>query len=619
VPANDRFEVRFPAAAEEAGTARFRVAAVGAVADAVAGSEADANDTADAALVELPVYTPATAEAFATYGVIDDVPGSSGEVAVGQPLTVPEGVFPQFGGLEITTSSTAVQALTDAVLYLHDYPYDSAEGYASRIMAVSTLRDVLDAFDAEGLPDPARLNAQVQRDIERLAALQNDDGGFPSWQRGQRSIPWTTIQATHALVLADDAGYRIPADTLSRAKERLGSIEALYPGDYGPEIRASLSAYALNVRHQAGDSDASRALDVYRERADVLQPDGLAWLWPVLTDTGARAEIERELTNRAVDTAGAATFANAYTEDDYVIAASDQRTDGIVLDALISEAPDSDLVPKVVAGLLGSQVRGRWNNVLENGFILVAMKHYFDTFEGVTPDFVARAWLGDDYLSAYSFQGRSTDRAFTLIPMDEVIAGGDRQLVVAKDGPGRLYYRLGLRYAPQDLVLPARDEGFVVDRIYEGSEPGDVTQDPDGTWRIKAGATVRVTLTMVADAARTHVALIDPLPAGLEPLNPALTVSATVPPPAVDTEGEGGDTVAPDDWCWCWQWYEHQNLRDDRAEAFASYLPGGTYTYTYTARATTPGEFVVPPSRAEEMYAPETFGRSSSSRVVVEK
>ena len=34
---------------------------------------------------------------------------------------------------------------------------------------------------------------------------------------------------------------------------------------------------------------------------------------------------------------GAATFATAYSEDAYVIAASDRRTDGVILDALISE------------------------------------------------------------------------------------------------------------------------------------------------------------------------------------------------------------------------------------------------------------------------------------------
>ncbi len=51
-------------------------------------------------------------------------------------------------------------------------------------------------------------------------------------------------------------------------------------------------------------------------------------------------------------------------------------------------------------------------------------------------------------------------------------------------------------------------------------------------------------------------------------------------------------------------WYEHQNLRDQRAEAFASTLWAGVHEYSYFARATTPGRFVVPPAKAEEMYAP---------------
>ena len=53
-----------------------------------------------------------------------------------------------------------------------------------------------------------------------------------------------------------------------------------------------------------------------------------------------------------------------------------------------------------------------------------------------------------------------------------------------------------------------------------------------------------------------------------------------------------------------------------------TFIPGpvraGTYTYSYLARATTPGQFVVPPPRAEEMYSPETFGRGRTERVVVE-
>jgi hypothetical protein len=414
-------------------------------------------------------------------------------------------------------------------------------------------------------------------------------------------------------VLADQAGYEVPDDTLDRALTHVASIEEFIPPTYGEQVRNTLSSYALYVRGEAGQADPTKATALYERVGDDLELDAAAWLWPSIDDADVRAEIERRIGNGAVETAGAATFATSYDEDAYVIANSERKSDGIILDALITEMPDSDLIPKVVAGLLGGQTNGRWNNAHENAFILVALHRYFDTFESVTPDFVARTWLGNLYASEASFDGRTTDRVHTLVPMNDVIAQGDADVVIAKAGDGRLYYRLGLRYAPADLQLDPRDEGFVVERLYEGiDDPDDVRREADGSWTVAAGARVRVTVTMVADAQRTHVALIDPLPAGLEPVDPDLAVSQTTPPPDTD-----GADVSEDSWFWGWNWYEHQNLRDDRAEAFASYLPGGTYEYSYVARATTPGAFVVPPARAEEIYSPEVFGRSSSDLVKV--
>jgi hypothetical protein len=121
---------------------------------------------------------------------------------------------------------------------------------------------------------------------------------------------------------------------------------------------------------------------------------------------------------------------------------------------------------------------------------------------------------------------------------------------------------------------------------------------------------VRVRLTMVADNRRYHVALVDPLPAGLEIVNPSLAVSQSIPQDPGSVEQRSG-------WWW-WPWYEHQNLRDERAEAFTPLLWEGVYTYTYIARATTPGVYVAPPAKAEEMYSPEVFGRCGSDQVVIE-
>ena len=329
----------------------------------------------------------------------------------------------------------------------------------------------------------------------------------------------------------------------------------------------------------------------------------------MVDDDAVEASIERVLNNRVVESAGAAAFITDYAEDAYLLLHSNRRTDAIVLDALITMAPESDLVAKVVAGLLANRVKGRWNNVQENSFILLALNRYFAAFEATDPDFVARVWLGDLYAAQHQFSGRSTDRALTLVPMAELLAVGDSDLIVEKDGEGRLYYRLGLRYAPDDLNLDPLDRGFVVQRNYEAvDDPGDVWLDDDDVWHVLAGAQVRVNVTMVNDSRRTNMALVDPMPAGFESLNPALAVTGEI------DARRGGAT---DSWWWR-TWYEHQNLRDDRAEAFSSYLRAGTHEYSYVVRATTPGTFVVPPAKAEEIYAPEVFGRSRTDTVIVQ-
>ncbi len=343
--------------------------------------------------------------------------------------------------------------------------------------------------------------------------------------------------------------------------------------------------------------------------------EAIGWLWPVVDNETQLEEIRRFVTNHVVETAGAANFTTAYDDQTYLLLSSDRRTDGILLDALMEDNPQSDLIVKVVNGLLAHRTKGHWGSTQDNVFVLLALDRYFNTYETQTPDFVARLWLGDTYAGSSEFRGRTTERHETLIPMTYVLSetasgGGTEDLIISKEGPGRLYYRLGLRYAPTDLDMDPLDMGFVVQRRYEGlDDPMDVSQDKDGTWHIKAGTRVRVKITMVADNRRYHVALVDPLPAGLEIINPALSVSQDVP--------QDDPSTRPYGWWWWGTWYEHQNLRDDRAEAFTSLLWDGVYQYTYYARATTPGTFVVPPTKAEEMYSPEVFGRSSSDKVII--
>ena len=605
VPAGDRVEVRFPAAAARAGTARFHFAAAAAADPAIA----------DAAAVDLPVFTPAVAETFAAYGQLDGQTG--GRAAALHRVHLPDAVLPGYGGLQVTLSSTLLQSLTDAFLYLVRYPYECSEQIASSIIGVAALRDVLAAFAAAGLPEPAAVEQAMARDLEALQALQDLDGGFPIWRRGERAWPYHSVHAAHALARARQQGYAVREDVLGRSRAYLRDIEGHIPGDYDRSARRALRAYALYVRALLGDGDPAAARRL-AARAGLrnLSAESIGWLLSALAgdpdSAAAVREMVRFLNDRVTETAGAATIATGYEDGAYLLLHSSRRADAVLLEALIAAQPDAGrpdggLIVKLVRGLLGHRVKGRWANTQENVWVLLALERYFRTFESRPPDFTAGVWLGGRYAGGREFRGRSVEQVSLDLPLAVVRAGARdgavAPLIVGAEGEGRLYYRLGLRYAPAGLRQEPAAHGFGVERRYEAvDDPADVSRDAAGAWRIRAGSRVRVALTLVAPARRVHVALVDPLPAGLEILDPARS-------------GAGRDPDAPERRRWTW--YEHRNLRDERAEAFTSFLSAGVYQFRYTARATTPGAFVVPPATAEEMYAPETFARTATDRVLI--
>ncbi len=613
VKANDRSEVLFPVSTLNAGTARFQIAV-------------SSGKLTDAAEISLPVWTPATTEAFATYGTTDQ------NGAIVQPVQTPGDVFPQFGGLEVTTSSTQLQELTDAFLYLTNYPYECSEQISSRMISIAAMRDVLSAFKAKDMPTAEQLNKFFARDMEILQSRQRDDGSFGLWKRDKEryEYPFLTVHVAHALALAKAKGYKVPDAMLDKTKPYLKDIEKHYDEWYvhSPEVRWTVSAYALYVRNMMGDKDVAKTKKLLAEATIEKMPfEALGWVLSVLADDpGSQTEVQailHFLNNRTTETAATANFVTNYGDGAWLIMYSNRRADGVLLEALIKADPKNDLIPKLVRGLLDHRTKGAWENTQENVFILLALDKYFNAFEKVTPDFVTRIWLGNTYAGEEAFKGRSVDSKDMLIPMSYLVdQGGTSNLIIDRQGAGRLYYRIGMKYAPKNLRLAPADYGFTVLRSYEPiDDKDDVKQNADGSWTIKSGARVRVRLTMVAQARRYHVALVDPLPAGLEILNPELAVTEPIPAdnqPATSVLTYGSRSYGYGSWWWRQYWFEHQNFRDERAEAFASLLWEGVYNYSYVTRATTPGQFVVPPAKAEEMYHPETFGRTGTDIVKVE-
>jgi hypothetical protein len=134
--------------------------------------------------------------------------------------------------------------------------------------------------------------------------------------------------------------------------------------------------------------------------------------------------------------------------------------------------------------------------------------------------------------------------------------------------------------------------------------------------RVHAGDVIRVAVLArlpvdTVDRERLgYLALTDHLPAGFEPIQPDLATVAGVPDlgkehPFSSVLGDGNSA-------------SHVELHDDRVELYFDHVSGDEVAATYLVRASTPGEFVLPPAAAELMYEGDSCGYSDAGRVTVQ-
>jgi uncharacterized protein YfaS (alpha-2-macroglobulin family) len=68
------------------------------------------------------------------------------KLTVSQEITQPYGSIPGYGGLDISLSTSILNELTDAIIYLMDYPYGCNEQISSKLIALLSLTDVFNVI-----------------------------------------------------------------------------------------------------------------------------------------------------------------------------------------------------------------------------------------------------------------------------------------------------------------------------------------------------------------------------------------------------------------------------------------------------------------------------------------
>ncbi|HEX5655746.1 MAG TPA: hypothetical protein VFX59_01070, partial [Polyangiales bacterium] len=498
-------------------------------------------------------------------------------------------------GLKVSLAASALVDLEAPARQLFAYRFGCTEQLSSRLIALSALERLRKPLALEEtFVDTA---APILSELEKHQAA---DGGFGLWAADDTSAPWLVRFLTAYALITLDQLERAGIATSPHAKERARQYLVRGLRDEVPYEDRAFSLYALA---RTGTIELGYANKLFEQRAQ-LSLLGQIELAHTLTRLNAKPQAQTVLDELSSHVRVATDRAHLESATWHGAFESDVRATGELLEMLLEHAPDHMLVPKLARWLSAARGRdGGYVNTQESAWAVMSMADYLTKRESVPPALKASVKLGAQSLGTFALSGhRASARA--AVPMDQLPRGG-APLTLGGEGRGTLYYGVQLEYAPLALPVAPVERGFFVERSYERLDPlalarGDVKGEPG--YKAKLHDYVRVSLRIAVPSAREFVMIEDALPAGLEPVDSALASEFGAAARALRER-------APED---------HRELREQGARIAINDLPPGLYRYSYLARATTPGSFVAPPARVEEMYHPDTQGLTAATQFTVE-
>ncbi|MCI0495470.1 hypothetical protein L0Z72_10730 [candidate division KSB1 bacterium] len=585
--ANESREVLFQFKANQIGQAEFTFSGV-------MGSERDA------VLKAIPVEQPLSFEVVA-------LANNSTEDAT-EKIIVPQNCYQDMSSLEVKAAATQLVGLTDGVRYLFEYPYGCLEQKISSILPMILFEDVLQGFHLPALAE-GDYRQVVQKFLHQIGDFQTPTGGFTYWSGGDYPHPYVSAWAVFAMIKAKGAGYKVNKEILKKGIQYLNNVlreqvnRDLYPYTWNVwSVTNCLILYNLALEKSA-DHGYIEKLYQSRERVPLF---GLAYLLKAMkyakSNDAMYKTIKQLLLNGMREAPTSAHFEEPNETGLQWCFHSNVRTTAHILQSLLELKEELPQAPKIIKWLLLKRnMQGIWRNTQENIYVLHALNTYFNIYEKEKPDFQLEIKLANTKIMEVLYRDYSLEQKVTQTNLNSFRPGKELLLEFDKQGSGRYYYETRMTYYPHD-PLPARDQGISIVKKWEVVEG---KQMADGS--IATGSVIKVTLTVASHMERNYVVIDDPLPAGFEVINTRLkTVSEAYniyKPLQLDDEYWGG-----------FNFYE---LRDNKVLVFADNLSAGVHSFVYLCQALSSGDFSMPPTKAEEMYTPEVFGRTITEEIII--
>jgi alpha-2-macroglobulin len=500
-----------------------------------------------------------------------------GQLAPGQSVTLDDASADEFlpgtADAVLTVGPRPEWDVPGLLQALDRYAYGCLEQTTSRALPLLYVDEVASLWQT----DPGfSADKTVDGAIAHIAELQRSDGSFGVWNDTDDTVPWLDAYAADFLMRAKEHGKNVPDFAL---KGVIGWLRNYVRQEHKEDDALTALAYAHYVLARAKADDIG-ALRYFNDTSLALLPSQLA-----------KAQLAGALAAYGDTTRAAVAYAAALAPPPkrdpklrYVDYGSDLRDSAAAL-AFAAADPDS---------------QQRLTAIMDRIAELFAHADRTSTQE--------QAWL----LLAAEAAAKLTGNSMTITVGDgqpqtlsaaqyfrRVLGAGAPPVTVANRGTAPAWRSASITGVVK-ADLPAENNGYIVSRwIFR----------PDGTLadltKVKQTDLAVVVLKGVRrNAAQPARALIvDLLPAGFE---------------IVNASASGGDAAGGYAWLKDATSPDFSEARDDRYIA-ALNLPGGTseFTLAYVVRAVTPGTYNYPALDVEDMYDPETYGRTAMGKLTV--
>jgi uncharacterized protein YfaS (alpha-2-macroglobulin family) len=531
------------------------------------------------------------------------------DIVSATPLTLPAVDQPVRPGTlkrsTLISTQPALVRFAAGLSYLREYPFGCAEQRISAARAELAAKQFAVALKDDQSGD--RTERSVKDTLAWIGTVTDESGLVAFWP-GMKGEVLPTAWSLAFMTEAQKAGFTVDAAQVATLKR---SLKQALRSDYGGFVSGESyteRAWALSALAAAGELDSGYAAELLR-KASYLSIEGVAQVRLALAsapsvDAASLKVLDDALWKGIVikQRNGQQVYGGLQegSTSSPLILPSETRT---VAEALRAVSTGGQADPRrelLVSALVTLGTGDGWGTTNANAEALLALSQFMAS---TTNDPVQTVTVGSQQISVGGAH-----------PLERVIAKDAGAVTITAAGASdmqKVTVQSDLTYLPVEdgsHVAPA-SAGFVVTRQIAKLDPtgapsNKLTLDQPGkTVALTVGDVVEDSVEIVNPTERHHVAIVIPLAAGIEPLNPAL---ATAPPEATPS---AEPTLKP----------AYMAFLDDQVTYFYETLPKGTFSFHFRGKASVPGKFIQPAAYAQLMYDDGVNANGAGALVTIDR